>query len=239
MKRAWSIIQLKQTGKVDSAKFLTENETKSRLKWQFPATPGRSEESPWSRNIAINLWSVLSKENLKACKESAFLNTFYHTIRSYAKRGRKRASVWRSWQMAVSSSASRISAADSVWKIQQWGNFVFLILEEREKKWCCYTSSVEKIRKWKYESPELVLCASIFVLVLPRLPQSVSPSRFSSPLLRLLSFVPSQRRNSVPLLNLSPSLSALINVLTSRKGQDTVEKQTLYPWVCTYTHVLS
>lgn len=103
-----------------------------------------------------------------------------------------------------------------------------------EKKWCCYTSSAEKIRKWKYESPELVLCASIFVLVLPHLPQSASPSWFSSPLLRLLSFVPSQKQNSAAFPNLSPSLSALINVLTSRRGQDTVEKQTLYPRVCAY-----
>lgn len=78
----WSIIQFKETGKVDSAKFSKENETKSRLKRQFPATPGWSEESPWSSNVAINLWSVLSQENLKACKENAFLNTFYHTIQS-------------------------------------------------------------------------------------------------------------------------------------------------------------
>lgn len=49
----------------------------------------------------------------------------------------------------------------------------------------------------------------------------------------------SQRRNSAVFLNLSPSLSRLINVLTSRRGEDAVEKQTLNPWVCASMPVLS
>lgn len=43
--RERSITRFKPTEKVDLAKFLTGNETKSRLKRQFPAAPGRSEES--------------------------------------------------------------------------------------------------------------------------------------------------------------------------------------------------
>lgn len=85
-----------------------------------------------------------------------------------------------------------------------------------------------------------MLCGSIFVylpvslsLSPPPDPPHPTPQRSDSVLCR--------GRDKTPLLSsiFLPHFLRLINVLTSRRGQESVERQTLYPWVCAYTHVLS
>lgn len=63
--------------------------------------------------------------------------------------GRKVASVLSSWQMADSSAAAWLAAADSVWKIQQLGYFVFHILAQKKAVLLHKLGLVEKRRNLK------------------------------------------------------------------------------------------
>lgn len=143
--------------------------------------------------------------------------------------------------MAVSSYAAWSYAVDSIRKIQQWGNFVFHILE---KKVVLFhkLGLVEKRRKLKQESPCKPRVGPLWFHLCFNASLSPSVSLSHPPPLPTPQFCAkrtSQRQNSAVLLNLFPWLSPLINVLTSRRGEDTMEKQTLYLWVCAHVRVLS